>query len=152
MSTYLNFFIRKNDVYTEVLSYSKSTLIYDLFREYSPYTKVKKITEPILIAISSDITNGLFDLKEQKAYYQKRINDINAMTGSIKEKIEAIDEVMQGVIEVDELEVDYRKAEGLISVLFNLRDTLQYTGDGNVLESDGIYAGVEVENPITIET
>lgn len=152
MSMYVNFLIRKNDVYTEVFSYSKNSIIYDLFREYSPWAKVKKITEPILITISSDITNGLFEIKEQRSYYQKRINDINAMAGSIKEKIEAIDGIMQGVAEIDELEAEYRKAEGFVSVLFNLRDTLEYAGDGKNPETDGIYAGVEVEDPITIET
>jgi len=147
MSQYINFYLRVNDKFVSLGSFSSHNAVYTALSDRVPYEKITAINKGILNA-------GIVELDREKEINNKflkknaeRVALVADCKNSISEKMEEIDGLIR---EKDELEMENRRMDRAITYFEFLKDIIEdYTYDynhgkgfcNNVAEY--IYAGVE---------
>lgn len=147
MSQYIQFFIKTNeDNFLPIATYSRSSKVFQYFREYVPYEKISNVSDMTTQYIMNDITADYRSYKETIEKNKKAIERVYSFKDNdVSEKIEIIEGYEEYIEEVEEeiKELDYTKY--FIYFLNDIIEEAEY--DHNVKNKDYIYAGIEVGYP-----
>lgn len=155
MSSYVNFFIRTNDVFIPIASYSRSTRVYKIF-EGMPYEKVAAISASRLKELSFEAQESTNYINRQIEKCHRRKEIIATFNNTVDEKYEMICDIER---EAEDWQYEKREteaAEDFIQFLRSMIDEIQYNEDKKVSEhirdcDHYIYCGIEVSANLSEE-
>lgn len=151
MSQYVNFFLRADNKFIPLFSFSRNGYMYAAFHHSAPFEKIS--------AITADVLQGAKDiLLDQVDSYQRRIDGyrneqrmIPTFDNSVDEKLDSIrnlDTMIDDVqSELDELTM----AINYCTVMHDILETAKYgekvKGVSSYNESTLLYCGIEIATP-----
>lgn len=145
MSQYLEIYVKsKEDNFTYLDAFSRSTVMYRLFSEDlgAPYGKVRKMTKAHLqegLEIASGYLQGSTDRKKK---HEDTLQLISSFNNPVDEKMEAIYELQEYLEEYDASIVEWEWAMNYLRVLLSMTESMSYEGS-----KTGLYYGIEVGTP-----
>lgn len=147
MSQYVQFFIKTNENnFLPIATYSRSSKIFQYFREYVPFEKIGNINDKTVQYIMNDITTDYKSYKETIEKNKKTIERVSSFKDSdISEKIEIIERYEEYIEEMQEEIEELNYTKYFIYFLNEMIEEAKY--DHNVKNKDYIYAGIEVGYP-----
>ena len=152
MSEYIQFYAKSNT--GEMLplgTFSRSSLVYLYGKDYVPsYDIVKPMTAATLGRIVSEIRDSVAQREKNIEREKSRMNLISQMSGNIEDKIEALDDCIVNIEEMEEGREEIIQALGFYQVLEEMveevRGSKWYTDERFRYDPDNyVYAGIECE-------
>lgn len=138
MSQYLNFFVRHNEDFIPLASYSRNTHVYDIAG--APYEKIRKFSQEQLESIASKLRESKTSAHKAIARLQQQIEiakGINITVDNFDEVFGAIHNIMNMIYEYQE---DIETLE---------REAIEIEFMRNMTYDDcEIFAGIEISDPI----
>ena len=146
MSSYVNFYLRINDNFAPIGSYSRSSSMYQAMSNVVPYEKIVALRP-------NQITEVIHNLEESAARMRKvKENDramcdkiMNTANNSIEDKLSAIAEIESNFDEMDSYIEEVNFAADTLRVFLNMIDDFRYSDECR-FDNDYfhyIYAGIE---------
>ena len=90
MSSYVNFYLRINDLFVPIGSYSRSSEMYQTMYHYCPYGKIKALTKENLYEVINDLETRAQRIKDFRAADEKRCDMIMQANNALEEKMEDV--------------------------------------------------------------
>lgn len=153
MSCYTCFFIRRENDFVPIGSFSRNNTIARAFSDYhfeAPWEKISALdTKDIQEIIAGVMENKQFDLNTIDKY-EKKIAEIKSMEASLSERMKMIDEYRGYIDEVREDYEDWDYAHSYLSFLLGILDEIRYSdyGEDKKYDVDNyIYFGLEIGHP-----
>lgn len=143
MSEYIQFFIRHNDDFIPILTYSRNNPIFRIGSYYDvPYEKIIKVNENWFHQVIMEFEEKIEDLKTRKKEIEYESNQILSTNNSLEEKMEFVRYNSQAIREIDyEIEL-HLSQRSVITVLYDM-----YENFGIEEVTDAIYVGIEIGVP-----
>lgn len=145
MSAYIQFFIRHENIFLPIGTFSRGNYIYQLFNDFAPWEKIRPITISDLERIRNEMVLDIEKAKDQLKEIKERRALVATFNNSVEDKLEALmgyDEYEQGVKD-DLAMAEYTR--GYLNTLSDILDDIQF--DERYDSDTYIYVGVEVGNP-----
>lgn len=148
MSQYIQFFIRSEDKFIPLCSFSRSNIIYKVFGYDVPYGNIIPLTESILHVADGYLTSEEDAIKVRIKKQQDLIESIHHFDNTVDDKLEAIHSVTETIGELEyELEpID--RARHLVDFFEAILTEAKYRDSDCPLtdytENTVLYAGIEV--------
>ena len=145
MSSYINFFIKRNDVYAPIGSFGRGSIIYRSFN--GDYEKLKALTPDVIEAIK-------VDLKDDRIRCDKEINECAQKVDFIRGLNNSVDEKMQAFYDIDEqakeIQQEMEDIEYALHFCEFLNDILNdcWEDSNNLDRNNYIFYGIEVPDPM----
>ena len=145
MSSYLSFYLRQNDTFIEIDTYSRGSAIYGATAGYAPYECIRGLSATDLVQIRENLTESQKNYKTRIAEYKAVIKEIGKWNNPIDEKMRAIYDKRS---EIDELKDDIeelRASLSFINTLIDIEDNMRL----NQTQEQGsepeyvVYVGIE---------
>lgn len=137
MSQYLNFFVRHNEDFIPLASYSRNTHVYDVAG--APYEKIRRFSQERLESIASKLRESKTSAHKEIARLQQQIEiakGINVTVDNFDEVFGAIRNIMNMISEYQE---DIETLE---------REAIEIEFMRNMTYDDcEIFAGIEISDP-----
>ncbi len=151
MSQYADFFIRtKNDEFLRIGCFTSSSKVYQAFRYYAPWEKIRAVTTEKLESI-------IHALEEDKHQYEVNIDDyrqeikfLTQLQADIDEILEHRFDIMKSIKEVQEEIEEIDAAIGYVCALLWILDSIHYADVSGYNKDQYIYVGIEAGQP-TVE-
>lgn len=144
MSSYVHFFVRKDDVFCPIGTFSRGSGYYQAFCHYLPYEKCRAIPSDLLVTIRGEIKNGIKENERYIKNLEESKKEVNSFNNSIEEKIEVISDLLNSIeeveFEIEELKVVY----AFTRFLDNVMEEAIYT---DISADKYVYAGIECPEP-----
>ena len=145
MSSYVNFYLRVNDSFAPIGSYSRSNEMYQVVSRGVPYEKIVALKSRDITNFIKQLENSVEDVKK---YYEKSKSRIplimNAENTSLDEKLATVAEIEQGFDAADEYISEITFAADTLRVFLNMIDDFKYSNSDFKNDADHyIYAGIE---------
>ena len=121
MSSYLNFYLRVNDNFIPVGSYSRSNEIYQEFRDIAPFEKIRAITEVDLDTGIFDLTNKINKSKARVESCKEDIENILRANNTMEDKIGFINDTKEMIEEYKEI---IAECEHWVAILDHFKDMI----------------------------
>ena len=103
MSQYLNIYIRCNDTFMPLMSFSRSTTMYQAFNDtYVPYGKIKQITEAQVANVKESLTVSTNNMRNIRKKREEEKSLIATFNNSAEEKLSLIEDLNMSIDEIDE--------------------------------------------------
>lgn len=102
MSSYINFYLKVEDKYCPIGTYSRSCPEYHFFKNFVPYEEIAPITIKKLQAIIEDIEFTINNEMKSIGRYSLNIKYIKTFNNSISEKMELIEDYRDTINELKE--------------------------------------------------
>lgn len=151
MSQYINFFIRCDDKFLPLFSFSRNSYMYSAFHARAPFEKISVISEEI-INLSKEVLLDQIDTYQRKVtQYEREKTLIPSFDNAVQEKLEElrnIDDLLADIqSELDELGL----ALNYCAVMHDIIETAKY-GEKNIgvssyKEDSLLYCGIEAGTP-----
>lgn len=146
MSSYVNFYLRMNNSFAPIGSYSRSNEIYQAIQHAVPYEKITPLTSRAFDEMIRELESKAQKMADAKKRDQERIALImNAANTSLDEKLSAVAEIESNFADMDEYISDVNFAADTFRVFLNIIDDVRYS-DNTYMDNDCdhyIYAGIE---------
>lgn len=142
MSQYIDIFIEREGIFIPLGSYSRGSSLYIETSEFLPYEQIRHLTGDELRSIASKISKGIEDNKKRIESCEKDKFAIGHFNNSLDEKLEALEEINQGILEWKEIIEESECARSTLEVLADIADNGNYCSP-----QVRIYAGIEISNP-----
>lgn len=134
MSQYLNFFVRHNEDFIPLASYSRNTHVYDVAE--APYEKIRKFSQERLEAIASK-------LRESKTFAHKEIARLHQEIEIVKGINITVDEILGVIHNITSMIAEYQEDIETLE-----REAIEIEFMRNMTYDDcEIFAGVEISDP-----
>jgi len=139
MSSYISFFVRVNDTFAPIGSWSRNSEMYQAMQDWCPYEKIRAFS-------FNDLMNVVKELEDKaREADEKRCQMIMQANNSVEEKMEAVNEIESNYEEMDSFIEEVQFAADTLRVFCNMIDDfkfaeIKFTNDYNHY----IYAGIEV--------
>lgn len=146
MSSYLHFFLRDNDKFLPIGTYGRGSELYQAFNDAVPYAKIAPITNAVLDSIKDDLRSSIEGSRAEERRIEDRIQLISSFNNSVEEKIEALYNLDDYLVEAREDVEAKNLAMAFISFLYDILDEALYGCEGIDPEAY-IYAGIECGDP-----
>ena len=150
MSAYVSFFIRVNDNFAPIGSWSRSSKMYGVMSNRVPYEKMRALT---ITDLQNAINEINLSIKEWNEALDERKEEIkmvmNAANASLKEKLEEVSDIRYLINEIKEDLEAYEDARNTLAVYIDILDNVKYSETR--FENDYkhyLYAGIEVAGTI----
>lgn len=143
MSSYINFYLRINDTFAPIGSYSRSSEMYQEFSNWIPYEKIRALTSNDLSEAISHFEEQARRLRDAKENDKKRCEMIMQANNPLSEKMDAIYEIESSYDEIDESINELQFAADTLRVFWNMVDDYKYYHKFDNDADHYIYAGVE---------
>lgn len=151
MSQYTHIFLEKQHTFIEVSCTSRNCALSEMFSDYAPWEKIRKVTYDDLQHIYDRYKGELSDWNQHRKDLEERIKVIATFNNTIDEKLDAwrdIDESLNETKEtIDELESALNTVVLLKDVLYESQISSKYESTAPV----HVYAGTECGSDVTIE-
>lgn len=148
MSAYIYFYARYDSNLVPLASFSRNSRVYDWFRDLMPYEEIYGLEDEdfatVLRCADKEIKENLDGIQLCK----DMIEDIKGFNNSTDEKLQAIHEYTDEIMERTEFLEELREARSFVKFLVDARDPLRYNEIGRG-KADGtdeftyIYCGIE---------
>ena len=151
MSSYIRFFVRKYDEFAPIGVYGRSTKVYELFSARAPWEQIAPVTYEVLNAIKDDLREWAVDNAAAISKAHARMRLIPSFTNSIEDKMDAIAEEESYLEELNDKAKELNTAAAFISLLFDILDAAEYSGDNGLKSNEYIYFGVECGSSVSVK-
>lgn len=156
MSSYMYFFVRKNENFLPLVCYSRSNAIYEAFSDFAPYEKVRPLTSGFVSDVLNEQSEDLSELKKHLKDYHDELTLIASFNNSVEDKMQAIYDARGSIEETEEIieECEYAIAfcRFLLDILDEADGTKYYEDENLHLDpAHYLYYGVECGDNITSE-
>lgn len=145
MSSYANFYIRVNDKFAPIGTYSRSTDMYQNFYDILPYEKLIALTPLKLHNVILSVRKKISSFSEEIDKNQDLCTQfLNAKNISFEDKRMAVEEFNEAIRELEENIDNLQNVINYARVLLNIIDDYKYSGIS--FENDYehyLYAGIE---------
>ena len=156
MSSYMHFFVRKNENFLPIACYSRSSAIYGAFSDFAPYEKVRPLTSGFVSEVLHEQTENLSKWKKRLEDSRKEMELIATFNNSVEDKMQAIYDARGSIEETEEIieECEYTVAfcRFLLNILDEADSSKYYEDEKLHLDAAHyLYYGVECGDDITSE-
>lgn len=142
MSSYIYFFLRSEDCFIPLGTWTRNSKFYEVFQE-APCEKISMLSFSRISAVWNDIAENIENIKKKITNKEKVIKEIALFNNDITEKMEVIKEIREDIEYYEELNKQY---EEVISFLKTLTIILGEMEDRD-LNINCIYYGIECYEP-----
>lgn len=142
MSSYVNFYLRVNDSFAPIGSYSRSSEMYQMMQTRCPYEKIAALTSSDLLDVIHEFENKINRMKEVRKADEKRCEMIMQANNSLDEKLQAIEDIESNFTDMDDYIEENQFAADTLRVFCHMIDEFRYTDFSNDF-NHCIYAGIE---------
>lgn len=155
MSQYTQFFIRCNDKFLPIATYSRSAKIAELFQYVAPYEAIKPVTTEMLRERRAEAREQLEGYNKSIARAKDQIDFLRSCTMETDERLERYNDMTEYIEDLEEYK---EECVGAISFIDFLNDILEEArteekwGENPLQLSENayVYVGIEVGTP-TVE-
>lgn len=153
MSQYIQFYIKGIDSFYPIATFSRSTKIYEMFREEGaiPFEELVPITNKRLEYVCDGCRNRIEVINKNISNYKETIAHIDKWDAPISDKIDAIDTYKEYIEDCEETLREFETVRGFVAFLYGLieeADGTKYESDIETLNPNTyVWAGIEVGYP-----
>lgn len=146
MSSYINFYLKVEDKYCPLGSYSRNCPEYQFLKDLVPYEKLAPLTIEKLNSAIEDIKFAIENERKGINNYLQNIEDIKTFNNSINEKMELIANYRDTL---DELKEDLKANKNCLAFVYWLVGILTdikydpYADKHGIVPDNYLWAGVE---------
>lgn len=158
MSQYMQFFIRCEDKFVPLYSYSRSSNVYGALLNTNasvPYGKIVPVTDQMLQEALKLIGNGIDNTNRFKAEYLQDKEAVHQFNNTVDDKLSALRNIMSSIDELDEELEDAEDSKHVIMLFEDILESAKYRGDdcplADYTENTVLYAGIEVPEYPTVD-
>ena len=152
MSAYVNFYLRVNDNFAPIGSFSRSSVIYEMTNSDLPWEKMKPIKKSTLDDWVKDIETKSQHLAKMKKENEDKCAQIMTIANNpLEEKLDAVASIERDCDEINECIEECTCAIHTFLCFYDMIEDYQYSGDEDQFENDYnhyIYAGIEVSGKL----
>ena len=153
MSEYIHFFIRGNDGFYPIGTFSRSNFHYKYFHRFAPYEKVAPLSAANILQVYYDVKRDAEECEETIKKYKETIKLIASMEGSIEERISYITEYQNDIASAEQMFDLLHRFQGFVdflSEIVGVAQDFQYEESLKSIGSDRyVYVGIETGYDIT---
>lgn len=146
MSSYVNFYLRINNNFAPIGSWSRSSQLYQHIHYNIPYEKIKPLTIEELEKIIYELDKDKQKFEKMKIEDEYRINRImNAENTPLKDKLNAVADIESCFEDIDNTIKEYEYAIIALRIFGEMIDDFHYSSE-ITFDNDYnhyIYAGIE---------
>lgn len=150
MSQYVNFFLRCEDKFIPLFSFSRNSYLYGAFHTDAPYGKISAITSESLKNAQKILLDTIETYQGRMASYVEEQRLIPSFNNSVEEKLIGLRDMDELISNVrDEME-ELNAALGYCSVMDDILETAKYGEKVPVStynENSLLYCGIEIATP-----
>ena len=157
MSAYIQFFIKINDKFAPIATYSRSTKVYQEFQNYAPWEKVSALNERQLSVISDEIRSEISEYEEAIRNERETIDFLRSCKDiPVEDLMDQYRSATEAIEELNDTIAELQRASSFCSFLMDIveeagQEERWSEGNPNDLHADSyLYVGIEVGTP-TIE-
>ena len=156
MSAYIQFFIKINDKFAPIATYSRSTRVYQEFQHYAPWEKVSALNENKLSAVKDDIRSEISEYEDTIRSEKETIDFLRSCKDiSVEDLMDQYHSATGAIEELNDNVAELQRASSFCDFLTDIVEEASQEerwGDNpNDLHADSyLYVGIEVGTP-TIE-
>lgn len=146
MSSYANFYLRVNDNFAPIASYSRSSIIYQTVSNYVPYERLVAIRPLTINEWINTVKELKVNVEASINRYQNIINQIFQANNSIQEKLEAVEEYKDLINEERDTIEELESAFYFFGMLDTMIEEYKYGDEADKFENDEfhyLYVGIE---------
>ena len=152
MSAYMSFFIRANDNFYPIGTYSRSTAIYEMFDEagYSNWESIRAITFTDIEAVRKENFSNVIGWKKLIKETENEIELVKSIEAPLDEKIDVIDRRLAELNEFKDKVDELVEVSSFCNFLETILEDIKYGSYESIDVDNYIYAGIEIGHP-TVE-
>lgn len=146
MSSYINFYLKVEDKYCPLGSYSRNCPEYRFFKNIVPFEKIASVTIKNLKTVIEDIEFAISNEMKSIGRYSLDIKDIKTFNNSINEKIELIEDYRNTINELKEDLEANKKCLNFVNWLIEILIDVEYSpyADKHSITQDNyLWVGIE---------
>lgn len=156
MSQYISFYLRCEDKFLPLMSFSRSTTLYQAFNDtYVPYGTIKPVTQHQLMLVTESLSNSESNMRQILARREEEKALIPSFNNSTNEKLGAIEDLNESIDEINEELECIAAAKNTVGVLSDILDEAKYHKDeasiSGCSEDNYLFVGIESPTWPTIE-
>lgn len=156
MSQYISFYLRCEDKFLPLMSFSRSTTLYQAFNDtYVPYGHIKPVTHHQLMLVAESLSNSESNMRQILVRREAEKALIPSFNNSTDEKLEAIEELDESIYEIKEELSSIEAAKTTVGVFADIIDEAKYHKDEATIngcsEENYLFVGVEAPTWPTID-
>lgn len=144
MSSYVHFFVRKDDVFCPIGTFSRNSGYYQAFYHYLPYEKCRSISSNLLVTIRTEIKKVIKDNEKYIKNLEESKKEVSSFNNSVEEKIEVISDLINSIQELEADNEELKDVCAFTRFLDNVMEEAICTDTGT---DKYIYAGIECPEP-----
>lgn len=148
MSQYMQFFIRCEDKFVPMCSFSRNDIVYKAFAYDIPYGNIISLTEHLLHAAESYLTGEEDELNAKIKAQQDLIESIRHFNNSVDDKLDAINSAAEVVYDFECGLRQVERAKNLVDFFETILMEAKYRDNdcplADYTENTVLYAGIEV--------
>ena len=150
MSSYVNFYLRVNDSFAPIGSWSRSSELYRAMEDYCPYEKLCAFDSATLMDVIHNLEDKIDRMKEMRKFDENRCQMIMQANNSIDEKLEAIYNIESNFEEIDSSIEETAFAADTLRVFYNMIEDFRFSDDGKFSNDYNhyVYAGIEANGDL----
>ena len=146
MSSYANFYIRVNESFVPIGSYSRSTSLYQAINSMLPYGQIIALTSEKIGKAIEIINEEIENIENTIEKDEQECKEIANMLGnSINEKMSAIYSIKVDIEDMKQDLIDRGSSKSILQVYLDMIDEIHYSSE-YIMDNDYnhyIYAGIE---------
>ena len=147
MSSYISFYLKVEDKYCPLGSYSRNCSEYRFFKDFVPYEKVGPLTLEKLADVKEDVEFSIGNKKATIVRYSNNIELIKTFSNSAEDKLQLIERNLDIVEEFKEGLEEDNKCLTFINFLIDMLTDIsydEYAKNHGIKADNYLWAGIEV--------
>ncbi len=146
MSSYINFYLKVEDKYCPLGTYSRNCPEYQFFKNIVPFEKIAPINVEKLEAVKEDIEFAINNEMKSIGNYSLNIKDIKTFNNSINEKMELIEDYRDTINELKEDLEANKNCLNFVNWLIEILTDIKYNSYANkhgITQDNYLWVGIE---------
>lgn len=146
MSAYIHFFIRIEDKFYPIATYSRNSQVFELMHS-APYEHIRVLNSEALSNYGVEAREILDEWNVRKRKYEKRKELIATFNNSVEEKMEMIHNSDEAI---EEIEYEISEAKSVIRFIYFLENIIKevdYDTPEGIDKDNYLYYGIECYRP-----
>ena len=155
MSAYIQFFVRHNDTFLPIGTFSRNSNIYSEFDEYIPWEHLRGLDENLLRKVRENVKEDMERVEHNISEMKEDIDHVMECNNSLDEKMERISLMREWIKECEDDLESLRFTDYFIAFLFGIIEEAEHTKYYDSMDTIDpgayVYAGIEVSVSPTVE-
>lgn len=148
MSSYINFYLKVEDKYCPLGTYSRNCPEYQFFKNIVPFEKIVPINVKNLEVVKEDIKFAINNEMKSIGNYSLNIKDIKTFNNSISEKMELIEDYRDTINELKEDLEANKNCLNFVNWLVEILIDVEYNPYANkhgITQDNYLWIGIEAD-------